>query len=173
MKTKTLCHAYLNFKRRTRAFSLVEVVIAIGVFSFCLLTLLTLIPVGLTDNKTSRDRMIVADLCSNLESDLRSTGTGTNYSPIYSIKFPTPSTSAQVSTTNTLYDTYLSSSTVTFSTVKSASSQYRFTVVLTSDPTGPYPYNPVAASVQATWPASVSPSLANGTVNTRVMINRF
>ncbi|MEJ0001083.1 MAG: hypothetical protein WDO13_19150 [Verrucomicrobiota bacterium] len=80
---------------------------AIGVFSFCLLTLIALIPVGLTDNKSSRDRMIVADLCSSLESDLRSTAPTGTLSPINAIKFPAPSAGSYVSITNTLYDTYL------------------------------------------------------------------
>jgi uncharacterized protein (TIGR02598 family) len=151
----------------------VEVVLAIGVFSFCLLTLIALIPVGLTDNRTSRDRMIAADLCSSLESDLNSTSPSTNASPL-NIKFPIPSTATYVSSTTVLYDSYGSASpTATFSTTRAPNSQYCFTVVVTAPPSQSYPTSPVIANIQATWPAAAVPSKANGTINTSVVINRY
>ncbi len=156
------------------AFSLVEVVVAIGVFSFCLLTLIALVPVGLTDNRTSHDRMIAADLCTSLESDMRSTASTGTASPINNIKFPTASATETVSATNILYDTYVASSPVaTFSGTKSAVSQYCFTIILTSAATNTYPRSPVIANIQATWPAGANPSAAAGTVNSSVAIDRY
>ena len=163
-----------DFPENASAFSLVEVVIAIGVFAFCLLTLIALVPVGLTDNRTSHDRMIVADLCTSLESDLRSTVSTGTVSPINNVKFPTPSATASVSATTVLYDVYVAGSpTVTFSTTKSSTSQYCFTIVLTSAPTNTYPRSPVVANIQATWPAGASPAAAAGAVSTSVAIDRF
>ena len=148
--------------------------IAIGVFAFCLLTLIALVPVGLTDNRASRDRMIAADLCTSLESDLCLTASTGTASAINGIKFPVPSASAPVSASTTLYDVYVASSpTATFSTTKSSASQYCFTIVLTSAATNSYPRSPVIANIQVTWPAGANPSTAAGTVNTSVAIDRF
>jgi uncharacterized protein (TIGR02598 family) len=177
LKTKTLSIGYSKIKADSLgtkvAFSLVEVVIAIAVFSFCLLTLLALVPVGLTDNKSSRDRMIVSDLCSSLESDMKATATTNFASPINGITFPTPSATATSTATTTLYDIYTSSSTTTFSMTKGPASQYRFTIVLTSYPTNSYPFIPVLANVHVTWPASASPTVATGSTTAAVAINRF
>jgi Tfp pilus assembly protein PilV len=156
------------------AFSLVEVVIAIGVFAFCLLTLMALVPVGLSDNRMSRERMIAADLCTSLEFDLRSTASTGTATPINGIKFPVPSPTASVSATTTLYDGYVASSPMaTFSTTNSPTSQYFFTIVLTSAATNTYPRSPVIANIQVTWPAGANPSTAAGTVNTSMAIDRF
>lgn len=164
----------LQYRGNTLAFSLVEVVIAISVFAFCLLILIALIPVGLTGNKTSRDRTIVADLCSSIESDLRTTPIGSYASPLYNIKFPTPAAAVSVSSTNVLYDSYnVASPTATFGTTLTASSQYSFTVVLTSSPTESNPNAPVIANILATWPAQASVTNAVGKLNVSVAINRF
>ena len=157
---------------KNEAFSLVEVVVAMGIFTFCFLTLIALLPIGLTSNKSSHDRMIVADLCGSIESDLKGTATATNASPINGIKFPAASANSSVSLTNTLYDTYTTSGTTTFSTTVTSSSQYRFTIVLTAPPTGTNPNDPFVANILATWPAQAIPSTNNG-VNVSIAINRF
>jgi uncharacterized protein (TIGR02598 family) len=152
----------------SKAFSLIEVVIAIGVFSFCLLTLAALIPVGLTDNKSSHDRMVAADLCSSIESDLRATPIGSTTSPLYSIALPTGTTT----TTTTLFDSY-SAGTTTFKTgaTAPANSQFRFTITLTPAATTA-PNDPILANIMATWPAPASTANAIGKVNICVAINR-
>lgn len=143
-----------------------------GVFVFCLLTLIAMLPIAMTSNKSSHDRMTIADLCSSIESDLRSTAITANSSPINGIKFPTASASTNVSLTTTLYDTYNASSTNTFSATRTSSSQYRFTIVLTASPSGSNPDDPVIANIQATWPASVTPSTNSG-INVSIAINRL
>jgi len=153
--------------RNKVAFSLVEVVIAIGVFSFCLLILIALVPVGLTSNKSTRDRTIVADLCSSLETDMRETPTANTTSPLYQIPMPT----AGATTSITLYDNYLST-TNTFSTTRMPDSQYRFTITLTP-PAATSPNDPVTANILASWPAAASTNIATGLVNVNVGINRF
>lgn len=135
---------------------------------------MALVPVGLSDNRMSRERMIAADLCTSLESDLRSTASTGTVSPINNINFPVPSATASVSAPTVLYDVYgVASPTATFTKTKSPSSQYCFTIVLTSAPTNTYPASPVFANIQVTWPASASPSSAAGTINSSVVINRF
>ena len=152
----------------TSAFSLVEVVVAIGIFSFCLLTLAALIPVGLTDNRSSHDRTVAADLCSSIESDLRATPVGSTTSPLFSIALPTGTTT----TTTTLFDSY-SAGTVTFvtGTTAPATSQFRFTITLTPAATTS-PNDPILATILATWPAPASTANAIGKVSVCVAINR-
>jgi len=183
MRTKKIIESKnalrLGFGPRSLAFSLVEVVLSLGIVTFCSLTLIALIPEGLSSNKASREQIIALNLCRNIESDLKSTASTTNSSPLYGITIPA---AASVPTTNvtTLYDSYATSAN-SFSTTRSSSSQYRFTVTLVG-PTTSSPNDPVNAKIQATWPPSVTPvapsSLGNptntiGTVNLDIAINRF
>jgi len=180
-----------NFNRRNgglslcanaprQAFSLVEVVLSLGIVTFCSLTLIALIPEGLNANKASREQIIALNLCRNIESDLKATASTSTVSPLFGIAIPAATTAIPSTNTVTLYDSY-ATSTVSFSTTRSSSSQYRFTVTLVGATTSS-PNDPVNAKIQATWPSSVAPltpsSESNptntiGTVNLDVAINRF
>lgn len=54
------------------AFSLIEVVLALGIFSFCIVAVLGLFSVGLKTSKASDDEMRAADLTSSLVGRMRS-----------------------------------------------------------------------------------------------------
>jgi uncharacterized protein (TIGR02598 family) len=58
--------------RRKKAFSLVEIVIAIAVTTFCIATIVTLLPVGLHTALNSRSQTRAAYLAEQIISDLRS-----------------------------------------------------------------------------------------------------
>jgi uncharacterized protein (TIGR02598 family) len=158
-------------------FSLVEVVLSLGIITFCSVTLVALIPVGLNANKASREQITALNLCSSIESDLKATPSTGTKSPLYLIAMP----AAGATTTATLYDTY-SSSTTSFGTTVQASSRYRFTITL-AGPATTSPNDPVNVKIQATWPASVIPATpptgqlnppnVAGTVNLDVAVNRF
>ena len=169
-----LCASQVWRREGKRAFSLVEIVLAIGVVTFCLLSLLGLISVGLNDNKLVREQIIALNLCRNIESDLRATGPTNTVSPLYGIPIPAAGTSSST----TLYDSY-ATGTASFGAMTSAS-QYRFTITLTGPASG-FPNDPVNANIEATWPAQIVPkspsSTSNptnvvGTVNLDVAINR-
>lgn len=66
-----------SFRRRAGAFSLVEVALALGVASFCLIVLFGLIPLGLTTNHNSIENTLAASAAAAVASDLRSTPTAT------------------------------------------------------------------------------------------------
>jgi uncharacterized protein (TIGR02598 family) len=174
MRTTGLRTVQARRRDGARAFSLVEIVLAIGVVTFCLLSLLGLISVGLNDNKLVREQVIALNLCRNIESDLRATGPTNSVSPLYGISIP----AAGASSSTTLYDSY-ATGTASFGAMTSAS-QYRFTITLTGPATG-FPNDPVNANIEATWPAQIVPkapsSASNptnvvGTVNLDVAINR-
>ena len=60
---------------KIHAFSLIEVVAAIGVFSFCIVAILALFSVGLKSTKESEDEIRAADLTSTLVGRMRSAPT--------------------------------------------------------------------------------------------------
>ena len=162
---------------RRGGFSLVEVVFSLGVVTFCSFTLIALIPVGLTANKSAREQISALNLCRNIESDLKATPAGGTKSPLYGITLPGAGATL---TPPALYDTY-ASSTTSFGTYQ-PTSQYRFTITLIGPP-ATSPNDPVIVKIQATWPASVTPAAppagqsspqnVTGTVNLEVAINRF
>jgi uncharacterized protein (TIGR02598 family) len=165
-----------NFHRH--GFSLVEVVLSLGIVTFCSMTLIALIPVGLNANKLSREQIIALNLCRSIESDLKATPATSTTDPLYGITIP----AAGATTTATLYDTYASGTGVSFSTTYKPSSEYRFTVTLTGPPVTS-PNDPVNVQIQGTWPAlivpaaplsgQVNPPNVAGTVNLDVVINRI
>lgn len=85
---KSLSRTMLRWRRQT-AFSLVEVTLALGIVSFCLLSLTGLLTTGLTSVRASRDEaaagVFLERLTQSLDSALADTS-GTNYqaSGIYS-----------------------------------------------------------------------------------------
>jgi|GEM_PF-2317212 len=58
---------------RSRAFSLIEVALAIGIVSFALLTVLALLPLGIMSNRVSVEETRAAFILTELEADLRNT----------------------------------------------------------------------------------------------------
>lgn len=161
--------------QKTQAFSLIEVVLALGIITFSFLILIALISLGLNSNRLAHEQIIALNLCRQIESDLKATPSTNSVSPLYAIAVP----SVGVTNTTVLYDSY-SSSTTSFGSV-ATNSQYRFTITLTGPPTTS-PNDPVNAQIQATWPAQVVPLAASatsnptnvvGTVNLDVAITRF
>lgn len=94
---KTTNHAVSWKAASIRGFSLVEVVIAIGVVAFALLAVLGLLPVALGTNRDATQETEAANIAALLESDVRSISrqfnpdgsrkSSTEGSPIYGIRF--------------------------------------------------------------------------------------
>lgn len=74
-----------------RAFSLVEVTVALGIAAFCLLGIFTLLPVGANSNRDTVKLTHAASLAETLVSDLRGTTRG-SASLIYGL---TPDTAGE------------------------------------------------------------------------------
>jgi uncharacterized protein (TIGR02598 family) len=77
-------------------FSLVEVVLALGVAVFCLLSILALLPIGLSNNQTSIEQTSAASFARAIEADLRATARTSpptdQISPLFKIAIPATST---------------------------------------------------------------------------------
>jgi len=67
------------------AFSLVEVTMAMGLVSFCLVAMLGVLPVGLMQERKSFDKMSAMQVLATVESDFRSAPANTNTTTRYAI----------------------------------------------------------------------------------------
>ncbi|MDX2080289.1 MAG: hypothetical protein SFU53_05850 [Terrimicrobiaceae bacterium] len=72
-----------------RAFSLTEVVIALGVVAFCLVALIGLLPASLRIQQSATQSTAAINLISGIAADLRLARTNLP-SPVYSIQLPAP-----------------------------------------------------------------------------------
>jgi len=71
-----------------RGFSLIEVLLALGLASFSLMALLVLLPVGMKTNQTSVEEARADDILSVLEADLRNSSTTTGKSLLFGLTTP-------------------------------------------------------------------------------------
>ncbi len=71
------------------AFSLIEVVIALAITSFCLVILLAILPVSVTTIKNASEETAGINVISTIVSDLKSTPAATSVSPNYQLAVPT------------------------------------------------------------------------------------
>ena len=61
-------------KRQTRtAFSLIEVTLALGIGSICLLAVVALLPIGISSNQTSINQTTATSIAASIVADLRTT----------------------------------------------------------------------------------------------------
>ena len=76
---------------RAKAFSLVEMALALGIATFALVSLLALLPVGIKTNQVSTEETRAVFLLSALEADLRNThpqATGNGTSQLFGLVLP-------------------------------------------------------------------------------------
>ena len=124
----------------SHAFSLVELVLALGVAAFCLFAVFGLMPVGMQTNRSAASQTAAANIISIIVADLRTTPAAATTSPQFSITFGTD---------KTLYFDASGQS----STSLTPDSRYQLNVTWNSAPTG-LNY----AVLRVTWPASVDPA---------------
>jgi uncharacterized protein (TIGR02598 family) len=74
--------------RFTHGFSLVEVVLALGVVAFCLLAIMGLMSTGLGSNQAAVEQTEAASIATSIASDLRNTLGSSVASPQYDFAFP-------------------------------------------------------------------------------------
>ena len=126
---------------RARAFSLVEVVLALGVLAFCLIAVFGLMPVGMQTNRNAASQTAGTNIIAVIVADLRTTPAAATTSPQFAITFGTGKTlyfdvSGQASTSLT------------------TDSRYRLNITWNSAPTGLH-----YAALKVTWPAAADPAI--------------
>jgi uncharacterized protein (TIGR02598 family) len=154
-----------------RAFSLVEVVIALGIVSFAMLTLVALLPLGLKSEQASSNETSAINLMHAIVTDLSNTpttnaaGTTTNLTS-YRYGIPLPSTYTVTTVkTNSFYvtDNQQTNSAAGQSTFYVACIYYPAITNVTTAPTAPLGIN-----VQVFWPAAGGSTNYQGSVESYV-----
>ncbi len=148
-------------KRPTqRGFSLVEVVMAIGLAAFVLVSLMALLPLGIKVNKTSAEETRAVNILTSLEADLRNAR-----SPNSLFGFPLPYVTDAAGTTFNPALTTNTTNTLATNATKGlqedetpgaiASSRYQASVIYTTIPPAGS-LLPVEARLIVNWPASTN-----------------
>ncbi len=157
------------------AFSLVEVALALGVAGFCLVSVVALLPVGVSSSQSAVDQTAGSEILTHVLADLRATPTavasgGVATSQQYKINIPAPGIGIPAPTPTTIYFGS-SSQQFSYSSTQSSfnqfTSRYRLTVTFlaapaASDlPTGASSL-PLKTATKAlllvTWPPMIDPT---------------
>ncbi len=147
-------HATRIATRSEEAFSLVEVVIAVFVVSFCLVAVLGLLPIGMKSNNDSSSQTAAAGLAMAIASDLRAAPV-TNIpvtSSNYGLTIPVAGGGASTRTF------YLSEDGTTTASATALNSRYQATVTITPPASGLK--SATAARILLSWPPGASPTNA-------------
>jgi len=141
---------------RAAAFSLVELVLALGVMAFCLYAVFGLMPVGMQTNRNATSQTAATNIIAVIVADLRTTSAAATTSPQFAITFGTDKR------------LYLDASGQA-STSLSPDSRYQLNIKWNSAPTGLH-----YADLKVTWPAPVDPEITtpSGSVETFAAFDR-
>jgi len=141
----------------SKAFSLVEVTLALGVAAFCLVAVFGLLPIGAQTHRSAIAQTAAISILSSAVADLRATPITNSTSPQYGITLGTPAT---------LYF----DGDGKFVTATVANFRYRLTVTFPASSTGSLA--PTFAYLKVTWPAAADPAAANGSTETFAAFDR-
>jgi uncharacterized protein (TIGR02598 family) len=144
-----------------RGFSLVEVVLALGIMSFCLMALMALLPLGLNTIKNASEETAGINIVSNVVADLRSTPAASQTSPTYQIALPAPT-----ATGNQPQVLYLDQAGGVLASGSSPDARYKVTITLST----PSLQNTITGNARLSWPARAVKSPA--TVEVFFALNR-
>lgn len=144
--------------RSERAFSLVELTLAIGVAAFCLLAVFGLLPVAQSSHQNASEQTVANGLTSEVISDLRATQKTNPPTPQTSPRFDlTVGSAGDPSSTETLFFRDGAEVIGRPNTAASAADplpRYRVTVFLTPPGTG---RRATTGRILVTWPAMADP----------------
>jgi uncharacterized protein (TIGR02598 family) len=172
-------------KPSIRAFSLVEVTVALGVIVFCLLTIIGLLAVGVNSTHSSTVQTAAANILTAIASDLEADPNitpsyspatakgaaapsrfGTAATPLYGIQLPVGGAGASSTT-----KLYIGENGQTNSTA--AGSLYQVNIWITANNTNTQPiHQETYARLLITWPAAATYTKPQGYVENVVAINR-
>lgn len=154
------------FRAPRSAFSLVELAIALGIASFCLVAMMGLVPMGLKSARNTTDQTAASILLDGVALDLRSVPAGSNTTQIYAITLPAAGTPGASVNNSFFFNEDGSKNSV------GTSLPARYGILLTmSNPTS----NTTTAWIRIYWPSTLqADSLSNalGIVESFVTINR-
>ena len=147
--------------RSQKAFSLVELTLAMGVSSFCLLSILGVLPVGLESNHNSRERTAAASLARGIVADLRALAQTSSQTSTPSLT-SSPQYALQLS--RAFSEVYLAEDGTTLPGKENA----RYLATVKTDAASPTAF----VNIRITWPAAAAADKAHGFYETATAIGR-
>jgi uncharacterized protein (TIGR02598 family) len=140
----------MNLRSRSAGgFSLIEIVLALGVGSFCLIAVFGLLPIGIQTNRNATSQTAATGALASVISDLRATPTSSTTSTQYQITF---------GSSKTLYFDGAGR----FATLLGPSSKYRLDVTFPSNEG--FTHSPTYADLKVTWPAAAALANVSGSI---------
>ena len=143
----------MNWRSQTsRAFSLVEVTLALGVAAIALISIFGLLVTGTQTHHTSVEQSSSSDILTAVAADLRATPKTSSTSTQFGIAIPADGNTAA---TSTLYFDSLGKA----STSLVADSRYQLTITFV--PNGGGTRTATFVDLRMTWPAAANPANVN------------
>jgi uncharacterized protein (TIGR02598 family) len=156
------------------AFSLVEVVLSLGIATFCLLILLGMLPIGLNSSQSSREETAALNIASRISADLQSLPKGKTASNDHwnmdGLTVPEAGDSPQNQTI------YYSDTLPNFQNTRDNTTRYRITAKLTppTNVSGGTQHTASYIHLLVSWPPQLDPAIARpaGSIATIVALDR-
>jgi uncharacterized protein (TIGR02598 family) len=140
-------------------FSLVEVTLALGIASLCLIAVFALLPIGVQTNRAATGETAANSILAAVTADLRSTPKANSTSSQFGINFGTgPQPPLYFSGDGK------------FSPSLDSTSRYRLTV--TFPPSSAGAFAPIYAHLRVSWPAPATVANSSGSVETLAAFDR-
>ena len=165
---------------KTAGFTLIEVTLALGVASFCLMTIFSLLPIGLNTNQNASEQTMAAGIATAISADLQGTaipkpftsGTPT-VSPKFNIPVPLiqPGSNSQTETLYLTQDGNMVGAVNPSTPPASSGSPLRYQATVYVNPIPAAANKTVPVRILVTWPALASPSAAAGSFETMSSLN--
>jgi uncharacterized protein (TIGR02598 family) len=152
-----------------RAFSLVEVTLALGVSSFCLIALMGLVPVGLKSNQATREQAAALNVARGLLTDLQNVpASPEGASAVHGVQVREAGEAADTAPQVVYFSETPAVPGAQFSATPDSSSRYRVAVTMTPPAAGQR--GATMVHVRVTWPAiAATPA---GSVETLTALDR-
>lgn len=151
-----------------RAFSLVEVAVALGLSGFCLMAIFGLLTVGVNVNQVALRQTGANAILSAITADLQAAPSATAGESVTSEQFDIPIPGPPVSTKSAPAVVFLSEQ---GRSAPPAQAAYRAAVTFLPAPGGGL-NTAILTYVNVTWPASASPENALGSAETIIVLSR-
>jgi type II secretory pathway pseudopilin PulG len=139
-------------QNQRRAFSLVEITLALGIAGFALLAIFGLLPIAQQIGRKASEETAAPKIFEAAAADLRATPAAASASPLFGISVPANSGSGSA--------VAFFSSEGQYSAAITPTSRYRLTMTFSSNPAGAAAAT--FATLKLTWPAAAAPANAAG-----------
>lgn len=165
--------------RRSDAFSLVELTLALGIAAFCLIAVFGLMPIAVQTNRNATSQTAATNIMASVLSDLRAAPVprptpAATASSLYGITIPATGTSN--TTAQILYFDAAGQFATSLSPPSPTPFRARYQLSVTFPTPTPgivvTPTPPTYADLKITWPAAADPANASGSVEMCAALDR-